>query len=83
MYDSKTAVSDLVKQYNAIYPYDDMRIPESLATKIINCKAIHRLFAIIYEISEHAGTEDRRRRSDDNLMRQLLDKENINKMCCR
>ena len=60
-----------------------MRISEGLATKIVNCKAIHRLFAIIYEISEHAGTEDRRRRSDDNLMRQLLDKENINKMCCR
>jgi hypothetical protein len=69
VYDESAAITDLVKQYNNIYPFDDMRISESLAHRLANCKPLRRLFAIIHEISEHAGTEDRRRRSDANLVK--------------
>ena len=81
--DPRRGVSDLVAQYNKIYPYDDMSISQSLGTKLATNKDIQRYFCIILEIGERALSDDRRPQSSVNMLKELLEKENINKMCCR
>ena len=81
--DPKKGVADLVAQYNKIYPYSDMSISQALGSKLATDRNIQRFFCILLEIGERALSEDRRPQSSVNLVKELLDKEKISKMCCR
>ena len=46
-------------------------------------KDVQRFFCILLEIGERALSDDRRAESSVNLVKELLDKEGVKKMCCR
>jgi|LauGreDrversion4_2_1035121.scaffolds.fasta_scaffold400029_1 DNA-directed RNA polymerase subunit N (RpoN/RPB10) len=81
--DLKKGVKDLVIQYNKIYPFDDMQIDQSLGNQLSANKNIQLFFSMLFEVSERALSDDRRPQSNVNMIKELLDSEGINKMCCR
>jgi hypothetical protein len=42
--DKKKATADLIKQYNAMYPYDDMKLSEGMQTKILQSRGVQQYF---------------------------------------
>ena len=81
--DPKKGLLDLVAQYNKIYPFEEMMLPQSLANRIATDKNVQRFFVILFNVSQRALTDDRRPQSKVNLIKELLDSEGVTKMCCR
>jgi hypothetical protein len=60
-----------------------MVIRAELGVKLAESKSIQRVFGIMYKLGENASSEDRRKLTDRNLVKELLDKEQVTKLCCR
>lgn len=60
-----------------------MALPTALGARLAADKDVQRFFCILLEIGERALSDDRRAESSVNLVKELLDKEGVKKMCCR